>query len=133
MGLLVVIVGLVALERFMPKPPGAEAAIATPQLITEPEPEPEREIVKNSIAVLPFVNMSADPDQDYFSDGLSTELLNVLTQVEGLYVASRTSSFVYKEKFKNIQQIARALRVANILEGSVRKVGNRLQRSLTGR
>lgn len=127
MGLLVVIVGLVALERFMPKPPGSEAAADTAQIISVPEPEPEREIVKNSIAVLPFVNMSAEADQEYFSDGLSTELLNVLTQVEGLYVASRTSSFVYKEKFKNIQQIARALRVANILEGSVRKVGNRLR------
>ncbi len=53
-------------------------------------------IVENSIAVLPFVNMSAEPNQDYFSDGLSEELLNVLTHVDGLVVASRTSSFAYK-------------------------------------
>ncbi len=125
MGLLVVVIGVVALERFMPKPPGSQATVETAQIIAEPEPEPE--IVENSIAVLPFVNMSVEADQDYFSDGLSAELLHLLTRVEGLKVASRTSSFVYKGKFKNIQQIARALRVANILEGSVRKVGNRLR------
>jgi TolB-like protein len=84
-------------------------------------------IDENSIAVLPFVNMSPDASQEYFSDGLSEELLNVLTQVEGLNVASRTSSFAYKNDTRNIRQIARTLRVANILEGSVRKVGDRLR------
>ncbi len=125
MGLLVVVVGVVALERFMPKPPGIEVVHEIAQL--EAEPEPEVEILENSIAVLPFVNMSAEADQDYFSDGLTEELLNVLTHVEGLNVASRTSSFAFKGSTKNIQQIATALRVANILEGSVRKVGNRLR------
>ncbi len=125
MGLLVVVVGVVALERFMPKPPGSEVVAEAAQVITAPEPE--LEIIENSIAVLPFVNMSAEADQDYFSDGLTEELLNVLTHVEGLNVASRTSSFAYKGSIKNIQQIATALRVANILEGSVRKVGNRLR------
>jgi TolB-like protein len=71
--------------------------------------------------------MSSEPNQDYFSDGLSEELLNVLTHVDGLKVASRTSSFAYKEETRNIQQIARTLRVATILEGSVRKVGDRLR------
>jgi TolB-like protein len=84
-------------------------------------------IEENTIAGLPFVNMSADDSQDYFSDGLSEELLNVLTQVDGLNVASRTSSFAYKNDVRNIRQIARTLRVANILEGSVRKVGDRLR------
>lgn len=127
MGLLVVVVGVVALERFMPKPHGSEVVAETARELTEPATEPEPDIVENSIAVLPFVNMSAEADQDYFSDGLTEELLNVLTHVEGLNVASRTSSFAYKGSTKNIQQIATALRVANILEGSVRKVGNRLR------
>ena len=125
MALLAVVVGMVALERYMPLPDGSELTFeATPPA---PEPEPEPVIEENSIAVLPFTNMSADANQEYFSDGLSEELLNVLTQVEGLNVASRTSSFAYKNDSRNIRQIARTLRVANILEGSVRKVGNRLR------
>jgi TolB-like protein len=125
MALLAVVVGMVALDRYMPVPEGPQTAKATPQVATEPEPEPV--IVENSIAVLPFLNMSAEANQDYFSDGLSEELLNVLTHVDGLVVASRTSSFAYKNDSRNIRQIARALRVANILEGSVRKVGDRLR------
>jgi len=125
MALLAVVVGMVALDRYMPVPPGPEVVIEAPQPAAEPEPEPV--IVENSIAVLPFTNMSAEPNQDYFSDGLSEELLNVLTHVDGLVVASRTSSFAYKNDTRNIRQIARALRVANILEGSVRKVGDRLR------
>jgi TolB-like protein/tetratricopeptide (TPR) repeat protein len=123
--LLAVIVGMVALEQYMPTPPGVEVAENTSQVASEPEPEPV--IEENSIAVLPFINMSADASQDYFSDGLSEELLNVLTHVDGLKVASRTSSFAYKNDNRNIREIARALRVASILEGSVRKVGNRLR------
>ena len=123
MAMLAVVVGLVSLERFMPKAP--ELIVATPEAVEEPEPL--REILPNSIAVLPFVNMSAEADQEYFSDGLSEELLNVLTHVEGLNVASRTSSFAYKGSTGSIQQIAQSLRVANILEGSVRKVGNKLR------
>lgn len=123
--LLAVIVGMVALEQYMPTPPGVVVAEKASQSTSEPEPDPI--IEENSIAVLPFVNMSADASQDYFSDGLSEELLNVLTHVSGLKVASRTSSFAYKNDNRNIQQIARTLRVANILEGSVRKVGNRLR------
>ncbi len=125
MALLAVIVGMVVLEQYMPTPPGAEELAKTTQPAAEPEPEPV--IEENSIAVLPFVNMSADKSQDYFSDGLSEELLNVLSHVEGLKVASRTSSFAYKNDGRNIRQIARTLRVANILEGSVRKVGDRLR------
>ncbi|MFC1702099.1 hypothetical protein ACFL1J_05085 [Pseudomonadota bacterium] len=125
MALLAMVVGMVALDRYMPVPEGPEVVIEAPQPIAEPEPEPV--IVENSIAVLPFTNMSAEANQDYFSDGLSEELLNVLTHVDGLVVASRTSSFAYKNDTRNIRQIARALRVANILEGSVRKVGDRLR------
>jgi TolB-like protein/tetratricopeptide (TPR) repeat protein len=125
MALLAGVVGMVALDRYMPVP--GETAKATAGTVVLAPPEPDPVIEENSIAVLPFVNMSSEPNQDYFSDGLSEELLNVLTNVDGLNVASRTSSFAYKNDNRNIRQIARALRVANILEGSVRKSGNRLR------
>lgn len=125
MALLAAVVGMVALDRYMPAPVIPDVAVEPAIPASVPEPDPV--IEENTIAVLPFVNMSAEADQDYFSDGLSEELLNVLTQVEGLKVASRTSSFAYKDDTRNIRQIARSLRVANILEGSVRKVGDRLR------
>jgi len=81
----------------------------------------------NSIAVLPFVNMSSDKDQDYFADGISEELLNLLTQVSGLRVIARTSSFSFKGKDLDVAEIARRLNVANVLEGSVRKSGDKLR------
>jgi len=77
-----------------------------------------------SIAVLPFVNMSDDAGNEYFSDGISEELLNVLVRIEGLRVASRTSSFAFKGKDTSIPDIAQSLGVAHVLEGSVRKAGD---------
>lgn len=74
-----------------------------------------------SIAVLPFVNMSSDKERDYFSDGLSEELLNQLAQIPQLRVIARTSSFSFKGKEVDVATIAQALKVANVLEGSVRK------------
>ena len=80
-----------------------------------------------SIAVLPFVNMSNDPEQDYFSDGLSEELLNQLAQVPGLSVVGRTSSFSFKGKNEDLRSVGRKLGVGNILEGSVRRQGNQVR------
>jgi len=80
-----------------------------------------------SIAVLPFVNMSADPEQEYFSDGISEELLNLLAQIPELRVISRSSSFFFKGKDIKIADVARELNVAHVLEGSVRKAGNRVR------
>jgi TolB-like protein/tetratricopeptide (TPR) repeat protein len=80
-----------------------------------------------SIAVLPFVNMSADKEQEYFADGISEELLNLLAQVPELRVIARTSSFSFKGKDVDIAEIARRLNVANVLEGSVRKSGDTLR------
>ncbi len=80
-----------------------------------------------SIAVLPFVNMSADPENEYFCDGLSEELLNALTRIEDLKVAARTSAFSFKGKDTTVSGIGRALNVGSLLEGSVRKSGNRLR------
>ena len=82
---------------------------------------------KASLAVLPFVNMSSDPEQEYFSDGLSEELLNRLAKNDQLQVAARTSAFQFKGQNLDIADIGRQLNVANILEGSVRKAGNRLR------
>src|SRR5262245_31874786 len=82
------------------------------------------ELPAKSIAVLPFVNMSSDKEQDYFSDGLSEELLNLLAQVPQLRVIARTSSFSFKGKEVDVSTIAKALNVANVLEGSVRKSGD---------
>jgi len=80
-----------------------------------------------SLAVLPFVNMSSDPEQEYFSDGLAEELLNRLAQNSQLQVAARTSSFQFKGRNQDIGEIGRQLNVDNVLEGSVRKSGNRLR------
>ncbi len=80
-----------------------------------------------SIAVLPFVNMSSDPEQEYFSDGLAEELLNQLSQIKTLRVAGRTSSFAFKGKTDDLRLIGAKLGVNHVLEGSVRKAGNRLR------
>jgi TolB-like protein/tetratricopeptide (TPR) repeat protein len=77
--------------------------------------------------VLPFVNMSSDKEQDYFSDGLAEELIDLLTQVSALRVPARTSSFYFKGRTDDIATIAQRLRVAHVLEGSVRKAGSRLR------
>jgi len=81
----------------------------------------------HSIAVLPFVNMSGDPKQDYFSDGLSEELLNSLVAIRDLQVAARTSSFTFKGKNDDVADIAHKLNVGAVLEGSVRKDGNQVR------
>lgn len=81
----------------------------------------------NSIAVLPFTNMSADPNQEYFGDGMAEEVLNLLARIPELRVISRSSAFTYKGKGFRLSQIAEELEVAHILEGSVRRAGNRIR------
>src|SRR5215467_1895234 len=85
---------------------------------------------ENTIAVLPFVNISRDENGDYFSDGLAEELLNVLSKIRGLRVAARTSSFSFKGKQTTIEEIGRTLNVASVLEGSIRVAGNRMRISV---
>ncbi len=80
-----------------------------------------------SIAVLPLVNMSRDPDQDYFADGLAEELLDLLAKVPGLHVAARTSAFSFKGKNEDVRTIGQKLNVATLLEGSVRKAGDQVR------
>src|SRR6202050_1669175 len=80
-----------------------------------------------SIAVLPFSNLSGDKEQEYFSDGLAEEIINALAQIAGLKVIARTSAFAFKGQNTDIRRIAETLGVANILEGSVRRSGNRIR------
>jgi adenylate cyclase len=82
---------------------------------------------KPSIAVLPFLNMSDDPEQEYFSDGMSEDIITSLSHLPDLFVIARNSTFTYKGKSVNVQQVSRELGVKYILEGSVRKVGNRVR------
>ncbi|GMR14704.1 MAG: hypothetical protein BMS9Abin30_0309 [Gammaproteobacteria bacterium] len=82
---------------------------------------------ENSIAVLPFSDLSQDSSQGYFSDGISEEILNLLAQVDGLRVAARTSSFAFRKGNKDIREIGRLLNVGAILEGSIRKAGDRIR------
>src|SRR5688572_5442613 len=93
---------------------------------SSPVPTADAVTVK-SIAVMPFLNMSADKENEYFSDGLTEEILNALAQVKGLRVAARTSSFQFKGVSHNITDIGRKLNVETVLEGSVRKAGNKLR------
>jgi TolB-like protein len=97
---------------------GATAVPATPAAFAPPP---------HSIAVLPFVNMSGDKEQEYFSDGLSEELLNSLSRINELQVAARTSSFYFKGEHTDLSTIAHKLNVASILEGSVRRSGQRIR------
>ena len=84
-------------------------------------------VIENSIAVLPFANMSSDPEQEYFSDGITEEIINVLAQVPVLKVIGRTSSFAFKGKSMDLKEIGEKLRVTHILEGSVRRAGIKLR------
>jgi adenylate cyclase len=94
---------------------------ADPQKMLYPLPD------KPSIAVLPFVNMSDDKEQEYFADGLTEELINGLSKIEHVFVISRSSTFVYKNKPVKVQQVAEEMGVRYVLEGSVRKTGNKVR------
>jgi TolB-like protein/Tfp pilus assembly protein PilF len=93
----------------------------------DPGTEIEASIPDTSVAVLPFVNMSGDADNEYFSDGLTETLLHMLAQIPDLKVAARTSSFAFKGDNRSVQDIARALEVAHVLEGSVQRAGDRVR------
>ena len=96
--------------------------ISDVELAPSAVPEPQK-----SIAVLPFVNMSADPENEYFSDGLTEELINALTKIRDLRVVARTSSFAFKGEKTDIREVGAKLNVKTLLEGSVRKAGSRLR------
>ena len=124
-GVLVLSLGYFAYDKFVLSA-GRDTALveATTQSVTD-QTVTEQAIIEsdNSIAVLPFVNMSDDAGNEYFSDGISEEILNALAKVEGLKVAGRTSSFTFKDRNEDLRTIGEALGVSHILEGSVRKAG----------
>jgi adenylate cyclase len=102
------------------------AMLGARQTIDEPQ-ESSAEVLQASVAVLPFVNMTGDERNDYFSDGLTETLLHMLAQIPDLQVAARTSSFAFKGQGVTIDEVARALNVAHVLEGSVQLAGNRVR------
>ena len=102
-----------------PSPPPVEVVSEQTPAIKLPE--------KPSIAVLPFVNMSGDPEQEYFSDGITEEIISTLSKVPHLFIIARNSVFTYKGKSVKVQQVGRELGVRYILEGSVRKAGDRVR------
>ncbi len=104
----------------------AIAVLAVLSIIFYPKKEGAQASL-HSVAVLPFRNLSEDPANEYFSDGLAEELLDTLTRVEGLQVASRTSSFSFKNRGAGVQEIAETLQVASLLSGSVRKQGDQVR------
>jgi TolB-like protein len=110
-------------------PPTAGPAGQPPSSTSAPADPPVAPAVDElpSVAVLPFVNMSPDPDNEFFADGISEELLNILARIPGLKVASRTSAFSFKGSTAPIPAIATTLRVGHVLEGSVRKQGDRVR------
>jgi TolB-like protein/Flp pilus assembly protein TadD len=128
MAVMALALGYFAYDKFIVSPePSVATDATTAQTISQPETTVVIEDPEKSIAVLPFVNMSSDPEQEYFADGISEELLNALAQVNGLKVAGRTSSFAFKGKNDDLNAIGKLLRVNHILEGSVRKSGTRIR------
>lgn len=113
------VLGLFSWQQFLP-PDSAPAALAIQDGVLALDAD-------KTIAVLPFLNMSADADNEYFSDGIAEELLNGLVRVAGLQVASRTSAFSFKNKNVDIPTVAESLRVDHIVEGSVRRAGNQVR------
>jgi adenylate cyclase len=119
-GILVIGAGAVAIWNFYLR--------HAPPVEVTPEREPALELPdKPSIAVLPFVNMSGDPEQEYFSDGITEDIITNLSKVSGILVISRNSSFLYKGKQVKIQEVAKDLGVRYVLEGSVRRAGDKLR------
>nr|MBP6597715.1 hypothetical protein [Arenimonas sp.] len=135
LGGLLALAALIAAERFLlPSPapipaiasvPSGDAAnAATPAAAATTPPANSSE---NSVAVLPFANMSGNPEEEYFSDGMTEELLNVLARIPGLRVAARTSVFAFKGQGGDVREIGRTLGVSHIVEGSVRRDGEQVR------
>ncbi|MEP6689531.1 MAG: protein kinase [Gemmatimonadaceae bacterium] len=117
------------------RPPGGQTPTYSTAIGSEPRPsgsssvtpEPRRAPALRSIAVLPFTNISPDTDTEYLSDGITEELINALTRLRGIHVAARTSAFAFKGKNLDLRTVGEKLNVRMVLEGSVRRAGNRLR------
>jgi TolB-like protein len=126
---MAVALGWFAWDKFATPPETSEMPTAVAQIesATHQETAPEPAAPGKSIAVLPFANMSDDASNEYFSDGISEEILNALAKVKELKVAGRTSSFAFKGRNEDLRLIGETLGVSHILEGSVRKAGNKVR------
>ena len=128
---------IAALRRVFREEPGGERWIETlprrgyrfvgPVVATRNPPQEEGTEVKPSIAVLPFENLSGDPEQEYFADGMVEEIITALSRMRWLFVIARNSSFTYKGRAVDVKQVGRELGVRYVLEGSLRKAGNRVR------
>ena len=131
-GLIMAALVFIVVDRFWLSPRHAEQLATPAEVVTDNAQASESESTEpqyppKSIAVLPFVNMSDDAANEYFSDGISEELLNLLAKIPELRVISRSSAFTFKGEKVDIPTVAKKLNVAHVLEGSVRKVGNRVR------
>ena len=115
------IVAAVAIWRLYSRPTLPPREVASKEKMAFPLPD------KPSIAVLPFVNMSDDPKQEYFSDGMTEDLITDLSKISGLLVIARNSTFTYKGKPVKVKQVAEELGVRYVLEGSVRRAGDEIR------
>jgi TolB-like protein/class 3 adenylate cyclase len=120
-GLAMIAATVVSVQHLSLRPPNTTASIPPAQSPALPLPD------KPSIAVLPFANMSDDPKQEYFSDGITDDLTTALSRLRDLFVIARTSSFTYKSKSAKVQEVSRELGVKYLLEGSVHKAGNQVR------
>ena len=116
-GVIVIVLAAATLAYLHLRPSAPRVEVASKENMAFPLPD------KPSIAVLPFVNMSKDPEQDYFADGMTEDLITDLSKVAGLFVIARNSTFAYKGKATDIREVAKALGVRYVLEGSVRRSG----------
>jgi TolB-like protein/tetratricopeptide (TPR) repeat protein len=127
-GLIALVVALLVIDNYVLTDRAAERVAGEPaDTRSGAEVGSEQEGGESSIAVIPFDNLSSDPEQEYFVDGLSEELLNSLAQLDGLRVIARTSSFAFKDSDRTLREIAEILDVDYVLEGSVRKAGNTIR------
>ena len=127
-GLFALALAFFAFDKFVLAPKREAALVAiTSKTIAEKATQLQKSQNEKSIAVLAFDNMSADKDNEYFSDGVAEEILNSLSKVKNLRVAGRTSSFSFKGKNQDLRVIGKTLGVAHVLEGSVRKQGDKLR------
>src|SRR5262249_47892176 len=122
LGLAAIAVGVAAFFIVLRNPAVEQTLLGTDTPVTVAPVRAEK-----TIAVLPFVNTSSDPENEYFADGMTEEILNRLSAVQGLRVTSRTSSFSFKGKQVDLPTLARQLGVSYVVEGSVRKDGNRVR------
>src|SRR5262249_42326774 len=122
-GLVLIAVTIVAVRYFPIVPPDTQHPTPSTQ---SPLPLPN----KPSIVILPFVNMSNDPEQEYFSDGITEDITSSLSKISSLFVISRSSAFTYKRKAVKVQDISREMGVRYVLEGSVRRASDRVRVSV---